>query len=60
VQLEEGEVDTERARQFSFCFKKAFRLEQDKRNDKLRKEAAERRAVLAEQRAKQQQRPKVA
>uniref|UniRef100_A0A7S0Z2W1 Uncharacterized protein n=1 Tax=Hemiselmis tepida TaxID=464990 RepID=A0A7S0Z2W1_9CRYP len=50
-ELEEGEVDTERARQYAFCFKKAFRKQQDEKNEKLRKEAAERRAALAAQRA---------
>mmetsp|Transcript_33340 Transcript_33340/g.65041 ORF Transcript_33340/g.65041 Transcript_33340/m.65041 type:complete len:143 (+) Transcript_33340:203-631(+) len=50
-ELEEGEVDTERARQYAFCFKKAFRKDLEERNSKLRKEAADRRAALAQQRA---------
>lgn len=54
TQLEEGEIDTERARQFAFCFKKVHRAETEKRNEKMRKDAQERRAILAEQRAKQQ------
>jgi len=59
-ELEEGEVDTDRARQFGFCFRKVYRAEADERADRVRKEAADRRAELqAKKDAANQQKPKV-
>mmetsp|Transcript_30967 Transcript_30967/g.48537 ORF Transcript_30967/g.48537 Transcript_30967/m.48537 type:complete len:105 (+) Transcript_30967:59-373(+) len=46
-ELEEGEVDTERSRQFGFCFRKYFRQEQEARLEKQRKESDERKARVA-------------
>lgn len=47
-QLEEGEVDSERARTYAYCYKKAYRKEQDANMTRLRTEAAERRAMLSQ------------
>jgi hypothetical protein len=44
--VEEGEVDTERARAFSVCFRRTFLQEQEIRMDRVRRENAERRAAL--------------
>jgi hypothetical protein len=40
-QIEEGEVDTERSRQFAICFRKAYKKELDAKRDQDRKEKAE-------------------
>jgi hypothetical protein len=45
-ELEEGEIDTDRARQFGFCYRKVYRQEQDARAERVRQEAAERREEL--------------
>ena len=55
-ELEEGEVDTERSRQFGFCFRKNFRQEQEARMEKQRKETEERRAKVAAANAEQRKR----
>jgi hypothetical protein len=39
-QIEEGEVDTERGRQFSACFRKLHKKDQDTRLAEQRKEKA--------------------
>jgi hypothetical protein len=50
IQLEEGEVDVERARQYSFCFKRQHRKDTEAKMEKMRREAAERRALLMQKR----------
>ena len=48
LQLEEGEVDTERGRLFGFCYRRFFRAEMEERKERVRKESAEQRARLSE------------
>mmetsp|Transcript_23546 Transcript_23546/g.47998 ORF Transcript_23546/g.47998 Transcript_23546/m.47998 type:complete len:146 (+) Transcript_23546:133-570(+) len=55
-ELEEGEIDIDRGRQFSHCYRRMFRQEQDQRDELVRKEAAERRAEAAQRRAELQRR----
>jgi hypothetical protein len=50
MQLEEGEVDVERARQYTYCFKRLHRRETEAKMEKMRREAAERRAALMQKR----------
>ena len=46
MQLEEGEVDTERGRLFGFCYRRVYRQEMEERRERVRKENAEQRARL--------------
>ena len=41
VQIEEGEVDTERSRAYSICFRKQYKKEQDARREQERMEKQE-------------------
>mmetsp|Transcript_52358 Transcript_52358/g.106756 ORF Transcript_52358/g.106756 Transcript_52358/m.106756 type:complete len:139 (-) Transcript_52358:50-466(-) len=52
-ELEEGEVDEERARKFGMCFRKQFREEQEEKTARLRKEDADRRLQLAREKNQQ-------
>ena len=46
MQVEEGEVDTERGRLFGFCYRRVYRQEMEERRERVRKENAEQRARL--------------
>ena len=47
-QIEEGEVDTERGRAFSLCFRRQHKKEQDAKRDQERREKAEARNKKAQ------------
>ncbi len=46
MQLEEGEVDTERGRLFGFFYRRVYRQEMEDRRERVCKENAEQRARL--------------